>query len=187
MDNYAIVQNGLVVSIVIWDGETEWTPGDGAQAVLIPVGLFVDIGFAYDGSRFIAPVVAPIVPTLEQAQASQVAALTAACASAIVSGFLSSALGAPYSYPSKATDQANLNGSVTASLYPNLPAGWTTPFWCADSAGVWAFRDHTASQIQQVGIDGKSAILAAMAKNAMLAEEVAAATTVAAVQSIIWS
>ena len=64
---------------------------------------------------------------------------------------------------------------------------WTTPFWCEDAAGNWAWVNHTSAQIQKVGVDGKQAILACMAKNAGLAAQVAAATTVAAVQAITWS
>jgi hypothetical protein len=64
---------------------------------------------------------------------------------------------------------------------------WTTPFWCEDASGNWAWVNHTSAQIQKVGVDGKAAILANMAKNAGLAAQVAAATTVAAVQEIVWS
>lgn len=64
---------------------------------------------------------------------------------------------------------------------------WTTPFWCEDATGNWAWVNHTSAQIQKVGVDGKQAILANMAKNAGLAAQVAAATTIAAVQAITWS
>ena len=45
---------------------------------------------------------------------------------------------------------------------------------------------HTAAQIQQVGSDAKSAIVAALEKNASLAAQVMAAADVAAVQAIVW-
>jgi hypothetical protein len=64
---------------------------------------------------------------------------------------------------------------------------WVTPFWCEDASGNWAFVNHSAAQIQQVGVDGKSSILANMAKNQALYAQVMAATTVAAVQAITWS
>jgi len=63
---------------------------------------------------------------------------------------------------------------------------WTTPFWCEDAAGNWAFVNHTSPQIQKVGVDAKQAILASMATNVYLATQVAEATTVAAVQAIVW-
>lgn len=126
------------------------------------------------------------LPSLADAQATQIAVLSAACADQIISGFSSNALGVLYSYPSKVNDQSNLNASVTASLYANLPADWVTPFWCADSAGEWAFRQHTAAQIQQVGTDAKTSILGCMGKNETLAAQVRAATTVAQVQAIVW-
>lgn len=128
----------------------------------------------------------PVV-LLMQAQAAKVAELSAACKAVILSGFESSALGTTYSYPAKDTDQQNLASSVLASVLPGVAADWETPFWCADEQGAWAFRLHTAAQIQQVGKDGKAAILAAMTKNQQLADQVMAAKTVADVQAITWA
>lgn len=125
-------------------------------------------------------------PTLAQVQADKFSALNTACAAQIYAGFTSTALGAAYTYPAKDKDQSNLVASVTASLMPNLPAGWTTNFWCADGTGAWAFRPHTAAQIQKVGLDGKTAIETALQKNATLAAQVTAAATVAAVQALVW-
>lgn len=124
--------------------------------------------------------------TLAEAQSEQIAKLSAACQAQIYAGFQSSSLGAAHTYPAKDKDQANLSGSVVASLLPNLPANWTTPFWCEDGNGTWAFVPHTAAQIQQVGSDAKSAIVAALEKNASLAAQVMAAADVAAVQAIVW-
>lgn len=123
---------------------------------------------------------------LASAQATQISILSFACATAIVAGFTSSALGAAHTYPSKTTDQQNLSASVIASLMPGLTSGWATPFWCEDVNGNWAWVNHTAAQIQQVGQDGKAAILACMSKNAEYAAEVLAATTIAAVQAVVW-
>jgi hypothetical protein len=135
----------------------------------------------------VVPTPGPSAPQqLVAAQASQTAILSAACQDAIVAGFTSSALGAAYIYPAKPTDQQNLNASVVASILPGVAGGWSTPFWCADSTGVWAYEMHTAAQIQKVGVDGKAAILACLTKNQQLASQVAAATTIAAVQSIVW-
>jgi hypothetical protein len=123
---------------------------------------------------------------LATAQAIQSTYLNSACASAIVSGFTSSALGTAYTYPSNITDQQNLAASVLASLLPGVGAGWTTPFWCANSSGTWAWTSHTAAQIQQVGTDGKAAVLACQSQNATLQTQVAAATNVDAVAQVAW-
>ncbi|WP_446902983.1 DUF4376 domain-containing protein [Burkholderia sp. YIM B11467] len=130
---------------------------------------------------------ATINAQLEAARAMQIAALMTACSNAITAGFESSALGAVHTYPASITDQQNLTASVLASMYPGLPAGWTTPFWCEDSTGVWAYVSHTAAQIQQAGQDGKAAILAALTKKQNLVNQVAAATTLAAIQAVVWS
>lgn len=107
-------------------------------------------------------------------KADKVTELSTDCQAQIYAGFDSAALGASYHYPAKDKDQTNLSGSVVASLLPNLATDWTTPFWCLDAAGNWAFMDHTAAQIQQVGVDAKAAILDALAKNKSLVDQVMA-------------
>ncbi len=53
MSRYAIVENGAVVNIVLWDGQAQW---DGsASAVAIPDGQNVGVGSTYDGTVWTAP------------------------------------------------------------------------------------------------------------------------------------
>ena len=54
---YAVVENGVVINIVVWDGQSEWQPVTG-EAVSCPAQ--VGIGWLYDGSNFSQP------PTPEQ-------------------------------------------------------------------------------------------------------------------------
>ena len=129
---------------------------------------------------------APAAEQLAAAQKSQIKMISAGCATTIVSGFTSSALGAAYTYPSKPTDQANLNANVVSSILPGLPTTWATEQLCADSNGVWAYRLHTAAQIQQAGVDGKAAILACLLKNDNLRSQIMACTTEAEVAAITW-
>ena len=129
----------------------------------------------------------PVVLSLADAQAIQIAALYAACDAEMVGGFVSSALGAAYTYPTKPTDQVNLIGAATDANNPANLSTWTRAFPCADSTGVWARRDHTAVQIRQVFADGVTAREALSAQLAALVAQVEAATTVAAVQAIVWT
>lgn len=122
--------------------------------------------------------------SLASLRAEKIASLSADCANHITAGFTSSALGAPHLYPAKPQDQANLVASVTDSLI-SVDVAWTTPFWCADAAGVWGFRPHTKAQIQQVGREAKAAILAAMSKNETLRAQVESSTE-AEVLAITW-
>jgi hypothetical protein len=144
----------------------------------------VEPGWSHNAGIFAAP--ASSAPTLESIKAAKLHQLAAACQAEIYGGFVSSALGAPHTYPAKDKDQANLAGSVVASLLPGLPGNWTTPFWCSNAGGTWTFAAHSVSQIQQVGTDGKAAILAALTKNATLAAQAMAANTEAAVAAIVW-
>lgn len=168
--NWKLSSDGLSASRTLDNGATE----SRLLSVISPTELALAIP-AYTVSE-----------ALNSAKTEKLSALSSACASQIYAGFSSAALGTAYAYPAKDKDQSNLVASVTASLMPNLPAGWTTNFWCADGTGAWAFRPHTAAQIQKVGLDGKTAIEAALQKNATLAAQVTAASTVAAVQAIVW-
>lgn len=129
-----------------------------------------------------------LVESLSVAQSQQIELLRAACAASIVGGYQSSALGDVYTYPSALTDQINMLGSVSASqLSMNQSDTWTTPFLCADPSGNWAYQMHTAAQIQQAGNDGKVWVATCQLKLSGYLASVAAATTVADVQAVVWS
>jgi hypothetical protein len=38
MDGYAVVRDGVVENIVVWDGEAEWSPPEGCEVVAAPDG-----------------------------------------------------------------------------------------------------------------------------------------------------
>ena len=143
--------------------------------------------YRYDtNSKTVVAVTLTTAEKLADAQTAKISELTNACQTAIVGGYSSSALGSAHTYPSKPTDQANMTASVLSSLLPGVSSTWETMFWCADSSGNWAYVSHTASQIQQAGSDGKTFIQSQQAKLEGLKQQVAAATTVAAVQAITW-
>lgn len=62
MNSYALIENGAVTNVVVWDGNTAaWAPAEGVQAVEIADGQTVGIGYSYDGSTFVSPPRAPEV------------------------------------------------------------------------------------------------------------------------------
>lgn len=134
----------------------------------------------------------PIVATQTQEKAfadlkaDKAFEIDAACEAAIIAGFASSALGAPHLYPAKQYDQLNLSGSVQKSTLPSALPDAVYPFMCADSAGVWEYRAHSAVQIQQVGSDAYDAIMAKRQKSQVLQAQIAAATTVNELSAIVW-
>lgn len=53
MANYALVDpQGVVENLVAWDGATEWQPSPGWQAIAIPDGVVVSIGYTYAAGVF---------------------------------------------------------------------------------------------------------------------------------------
>lgn len=52
IQNYAVVENGVVINVVRWDGESAWTPPTGATAVIVPDGVVTGIGALYSNGTF---------------------------------------------------------------------------------------------------------------------------------------
>ena len=50
--NYAMIKDGAVANIAVWDGENAWDP-DGFQVIPLPEG--VSIGWLFVDEEFIAP------------------------------------------------------------------------------------------------------------------------------------
>ena len=48
MANYAVVKNGVVENMIVWDGVSKYNPGDGVELVLADENA--RIGGTYDGS-----------------------------------------------------------------------------------------------------------------------------------------
>lgn len=59
MSRYAIVQNGVVTNVVIWDGEAECAAIP-ADAIKLDDGSLVSPGYTYDGVTFTPPVHVPL-------------------------------------------------------------------------------------------------------------------------------
>ncbi|TBW32617.1 hypothetical protein EYW49_22015 [Siculibacillus lacustris] len=172
-----------------------------ATTEIVPAATIDDGIDAPDGCMFVAATEAagigwhideagspcPPVISLDEARTAKVAELRAACSAAIVGGFVSAALGSPHTYPSKPTDQTNLMGSVVASMLPGVAADWSTPFWCADGVGEWAFLPHTAAQIQTAGADGKAWVVTCQTSLDTLTAEALMAPDAIALAAITWA
>ena len=46
--NYAVIQSGFVVNVVVWDGVAPWNPPEGTELVLLQPDEWVSIGATYD-------------------------------------------------------------------------------------------------------------------------------------------
>jgi len=56
METYLLIENGVVINAIVWDGNTEeWEPPNGITAAPLPQGSSAWIGWSYDGQNFTAP------------------------------------------------------------------------------------------------------------------------------------
>jgi hypothetical protein len=53
--NYAVILNGVVVNIILWDGVSPYTQPTDATRVEIPDGSSAGIGYTYASGAFTAP------------------------------------------------------------------------------------------------------------------------------------
>lgn len=79
-DSYAVIENGTVVNVVLWDGETEWSPDTGD---VVKTDGTVSIGWGYNDGVFSAPPVPEpsqkeLIASAEQEQASRLDAAKSA-------------------------------------------------------------------------------------------------------------
>ncbi|MFT4064263.1 hypothetical protein [Paraburkholderia sp.] len=66
MSKYALVRDGVVVNLTLWDGASQVDFGAGVTAVAATDA--VQIGYGYDGSKFIAPAPQVTVTPIPSAQ-----------------------------------------------------------------------------------------------------------------------
>ncbi|GGF56807.1 hypothetical protein GCM10007301_15620 [Azorhizobium oxalatiphilum] len=188
MTNYAArISGGLVVEVVALPAGVALADAFHADAGFVPATADVAAGQSYEDGAFGPP---PAIP-LSVAKAQRLAALSAECAAAIVSGYSSAALGTEHRYPSQEIDQQNMLGSVSGAMAAMMLIGgdelaaWTTPFWCADEAGAWDMRPHSAAQIIKAGQDGMGWIVACQMRNAECAKAVMAAPDAETLAAIV--
>lgn len=78
MTNYALMKDGSVENVIVWDGvpytpptdeqpASGWSPPDGYSTIALEDGSPVSPGWTFDGTMFAAPAPAPLPPkTAEQ-------------------------------------------------------------------------------------------------------------------------
>lgn len=151
--------DGVVTGAVLWDGESDWAPGDGVEAVQSDVA---DAGWTYAGGKFTAPS-APAAPT---PTAEEWKALIAARrwqqvqAGTSVDGV---------HLDTSDTSQVKITG---AALEATLDATYTCNWKAAD--GAWVALD--AAQILAIAKAMRAYIQACYDREKALAAEVDAGT-----------
>lgn len=75
-ERYAVIRDGVVENVVVWDGESDWSPPEGA---LLVQSDEAGPGDGYDGKAFTRPEPAPAdppQPTIEEKYAALLAVVT---------------------------------------------------------------------------------------------------------------
>lgn len=62
LKTYALVKESKVFNLVVWDGESEFTPEE--ELVEVPAGITIDIGFDYVDGDFVDNRPKPELPEL---------------------------------------------------------------------------------------------------------------------------
>jgi len=180
MQRYALLDSsGVVTNIVMWDGETDWSPPEGQIAVQSDAA---GIGWSYANGSFSEPAQQPPALTLDEARSAQAALVNAAYESAVVR---------PISYTTKggltktfqadgisqttlmqATQGYSLSGAVPSGFYWVAIDNAQVPFTLADLSGLYqAMLDRGWATFQ---------------KKQSLKAEIMAAETSTAVLAIAW-
>lgn len=155
-------------------GQTYWLV-DGSKHIVTEYGVTIP-----DGALASAP-----APSLSVVRSDKLAELRLAAQTAIVSGKTSNALGALHTYPTTKDDQAFLTARYSKAVALGASGG-PYKFMCADNAGVWARRDHSAEQIIQVALAVEGHITAMLDKLDGLVADLAIAENAEDVAVIHW-
>ncbi|OQW74869.1 MAG: hypothetical protein BVN35_09650 [Proteobacteria bacterium ST_bin11] len=130
----------------VWDTETRLATHHPALGPL-PGNLTKiprpDGFYTWDGAAWVIDYAA--------ARAAKISQLRLACAAQITSGIDHNALGAMHRYPTTKDDQQFMTARFSKAQAIGI-AGEPYKFMCADQAGNWLRRDHSASQIIDVAL-----------------------------------
>ena len=55
MKEWAVVENGIVVNVVLWDGISEWHAGEDQEVIEVVGDSQAGIGWIYSGGVFVPP------------------------------------------------------------------------------------------------------------------------------------
>ncbi|EKS5466246.1 hypothetical protein QB691_000112 [Escherichia coli] len=55
MKEWAVVENGIVVNVVLWDGISEWHAGEDQEVIEVVGDSQAGIGWTYSGGEFVPP------------------------------------------------------------------------------------------------------------------------------------
>ena len=124
--------------------------------------------------------------TLEEIKIQKANEINTACGTQIISGFTSESLGSVKHYQSEQIDQLNLVGVVAGGIDDMFKCGTEDADFVNNGIIAWAYEPHTIAQLIQVLNDGKAYKQTLLQRAYTLKEDIESATTVAAVNAIVW-
>lgn len=60
---YAVIENGVVANLIVWDGKASWSAPVSAVTIQVPTGSVAGIGSTYSGGAFSAPPAPSLIQT----------------------------------------------------------------------------------------------------------------------------
>jgi len=63
MSTYALIEDGIVLNVILWDGKDGWVPPEGTSAVELTADSPVGIGWTHENDTFSAPVTTQPLPS----------------------------------------------------------------------------------------------------------------------------
>lgn len=121
MKNYALIENGMVANVILWDGDTDsWQPPEGVTAQLIADGAVAGIGYTYDGAVFAPPAVPHAPPAPPPAAPSQVTMRQARLA-LLAAGKLAAVAAALAALPSPKKEAAQIEWDYATTVDRGSP------------------------------------------------------------------
>ncbi|MCW3641763.1 DUF4376 domain-containing protein [Burkholderia cenocepacia] len=179
MSTYAVVESGEVINVILWDGQADiGLPQN--ELVEIPEGQVVGIGYGYANGEFSQPSVSSV--TLPEAQAMQTAIVQAAYGAAVQAPVaFKSAAGVTQTFDADQASQLVLMQTTQGYTLANaVPTGF-----------YWKAADNTHIAFTLSDLQGLYAAMLEQGWNAFqklqsLKAAIAAATSVSAVESILW-
>jgi hypothetical protein len=128
----------------------------------------------------------PLPVPLSAWQSIQITNMLLAYDAAKAAGIVSSALGTAYTYTIDDTDITLFNSMVTASMLSQMQGQTLFPLLAMDSNGIWAYRPHNISEVQEAASDVYAGLILIVNQYQDRLSQIVNGTTADAINAVVW-